>query len=181
VSSLHILKLKFCTFFSSPSCNLYRPPWFDHLNNISYRIQVMKLSCNHFHINFSISLLGYFSNTLNLCSVFRVRDEVYLTNPYKVLSKIIFSTHPILLHLFLIAMLLCRARVVQTRNWQLGLNFQQKRLFSLSRYGDWLYALPIYLSNRYQETFSQHLVSWRRLMNAILKRTNLIHKLSERE
>jgi len=46
-SSLHVFRLKFCTYFSSPrACYMsrqFRPPWFDRPNNIWWSVLVMKL------------------------------------------------------------------------------------------------------------------------------------------
>jgi hypothetical protein len=60
------------------------PPWFDHPNNIWWRVQIMKLlimqfssaSCHSIPLRFKYSPKHLFSNTINLCSCFNVRGQV---------------------------------------------------------------------------------------------------------
>jgi hypothetical protein len=59
------------------------PPWFNHTNNIRWRIQVMKFIIMQFLHDPPRSLLGpniilntVFSETLSLCSSLKVRDQV---------------------------------------------------------------------------------------------------------
>jgi phosphate starvation-inducible membrane PsiE len=68
------------------------PPWFNHLNNIQWRIQVMKFIIMQFSLQSAFLPLGsnilntLFSKTLSLCSSLKVRDEVL--HPYSTSDKI---------------------------------------------------------------------------------------------
>jgi hypothetical protein len=60
-----------------------QPPWFNHPNNIRWRIQAVKFIIMQFSLDPSSSLLGpniflnaLFSKTLSLCSSLKVRDQV---------------------------------------------------------------------------------------------------------
>jgi hypothetical protein len=69
------------------------PPWFNHPNNIRWRIQAMKFIIMQFSswsifIAFSSRYLPntLFSKILSLCSSFKVRDQV--SHPYDTTGKI---------------------------------------------------------------------------------------------
>jgi hypothetical protein len=73
------------------SCSPH-PPWFNHLNNIRWRIQAVKFIIMQFSLR-SVFILGPtillnnpFSKTLNLCSSLKVRDQV--SHPYSTTGKI---------------------------------------------------------------------------------------------
>jgi hypothetical protein len=69
------------------------PPWFNHPNNIRWRIQTVKFIIMQFSSRSVFSLLGpnillntVFSKTLSLCSSLKVRDQV--SHPYSTIGKI---------------------------------------------------------------------------------------------
>jgi hypothetical protein len=78
-SSLRVFWPKCCMHFSSPhACYMPRPsnpPWFNHLNNIYWKVQIMELLIMQFfqsrvtssHLGPNILLSTLFSNTLSLC------------------------------------------------------------------------------------------------------------------
>jgi hypothetical protein len=69
------------------------PPWFNHPNNIRWRIQVMKFIIMQFFPRSVFLPLGprillntLFSKTVSLCSSFKLRDQV--SHPYSTTDKI---------------------------------------------------------------------------------------------
>jgi hypothetical protein len=65
---------------------LSHPPWSYHSNNIWWSIQVVKLFIMQSSPDPHHFLSTLFSNTLNLCSLLNVREQV--SHPYKTTHKI---------------------------------------------------------------------------------------------
>ena len=84
-----------CPYPVVPHAHQSHYPWFDHCNNISWRVKSWSSSlCNFLHppvTSFlsdpNIYLSTLFSLTLSLCSALDVTDQV--SHPYKVIDKII--------------------------------------------------------------------------------------------
>jgi hypothetical protein len=84
-------------FLFAHACYMLRPsqpPWLGHSDYTWRRVQAMKLLIIRFSLTSWQSLFGsnillstLFSNTLNLCSSLKVRDQV--SHPYKIKGKII--------------------------------------------------------------------------------------------
>jgi len=75
----------YCAIMHRPS----RGPWFEHLNNICWstkyeatRSFLSPPDASHFLGSSILSTL--FSNSLNFCSLLRVRDQI--SNPYEILG-----------------------------------------------------------------------------------------------
>jgi hypothetical protein len=73
------------------------PPWFNHPNNIQWKIQAVKSSLCSFLHDPSSSLLGpniflntLFSKTLSLCSSPKVRNQV--SHPFSTLMCLVSET-----------------------------------------------------------------------------------------
>jgi hypothetical protein len=68
-----------CTFLLPHNCHIPSPsypPWFEHLHNIWWTVQITKLFTNHFSPVFCYFLLLGPTVFLSLCSSNSVRDQV---------------------------------------------------------------------------------------------------------
>jgi hypothetical protein len=76
------------------ACHMSRPPhppWFNHPNNIRWRIQAVKFIIMQFYpwsifLPFRSNINTLFSETLSLCSSLEMKDQV--SHPYNTTGKI---------------------------------------------------------------------------------------------